>query len=165
MQTRLIFSDSILNTKIMQNLLKNKYNDLDDLSIDINRDKCQRPEKVDDYMIWKTINNYEKELESISEHNPELKPKIFLHFREEIIFTTSDLYSVLTPRRVEILEYIHKNNPKSVKSLAEEITRDYKNVYDDLKALEEFNLIEFVKEGKNKRPISRLTALELILDK
>ena len=87
-----------------------------------------------------------------------------LHFREEIIFISSDLYSILTPRRVEILEYVHKKNPNSVKSLAEETKRDYKNVYDDLLAMERFNLIEFIKVGKNKKPISRLTALELILD-
>ena len=164
MQTRLLFSDSKMNINFIQDYLKKKYGDMDKLSLDINKDKCQIPEKVDDYLIWKTIKNFEKEMRSLNENTTGTISKKNLYYLEEIVFFSSDFYSILTPRRVEILEYVHKKHPKSVKSLAEETKRDYKNVYDDLLAMEKFNLIEFIKVGKNKKPISRLTTLELILD-
>ena len=66
---------------------------------------------------------------------------------------------------MELLEYVSSHNPKSVKTLAAELKRDYKNVYDDLLALQRYCLIEFIREGKNKRPVTRLTGIEVILGK
>ena len=61
-----------------------------------------------------------------------------------------------------MLEYISQKNPISLKALAEETKRDYKNVYDDAKALQRFKLLDFIKEGKNKRPVSRITSIEVL---
>lgn len=165
MQTRLIFSDSKSNIDIFRKKFNKKYNEIDQLFQEIQRERCNDPEKVDDYMIWQTLINLEREMESSSEQNSDLTNKGLLQIREEILYYSSDFYSILTPRRIELLEYIHNKNPKSVKSLAEETNRDYKNVYDDLIALEKYNLLEFTREGKNKRPVSRLTMIDVVLSK
>jgi len=116
-------------------------------------------------MLWHSINMILKDQNKTETFSSDPNNKINIRFREEIIYKTSDFYSVLTPRRVEILDYIHTNKPASVKNLALETKRDYKNVYDDVLALEKFDLLEFVREGKNKRPVSRVTGIEISFDK
>ena len=114
-------------------------------------------------MIWQTILAYEKD-QNMLKHLPttsDLQQR--LNYRDEIIIYTSDLFQVFTPRRMEMLDYISKNNPSSLKTLAEAMGRDYKNIYDDALALARYNLLEFIREGKNKRPIARITAIEFIL--
>ena len=63
-----------------------------------------------------------------------------------------------------IKEAIHNTSfSVPVSSLfTKDTSRDYKNVYDDAKALEKYGLLEFVREGKNKRPIARVTGIEVI---
>ena len=38
-------------------------------------------------------------------------------------------------------------------------------MYDDVMALNKFNLIEFIKEGKNKRPITKVSKISIFLNK
>ncbi len=163
MITRLIFLDSQKNITIASKQLATKYKDLEKLSSEVQMKHCNSPELVDDYMVWQALNAYDKQLErsdvgQVGDSTP-------LTFKESLIFHTTDFYQVLTPKRMELLQYIHTHNPKSVKSLAEELSRDYKNVYDDVLALERFNLLQLIREGKNKRPVSRITAIEVLMDK
>jgi predicted transcriptional regulator len=162
MRTKLLFSDSQINLDIYKKVLEKKYKSFDDLHQQNQKSGCGSPDKIDDYMLWQAIINHEKQLEQ----SPILSDQTTItRFIEEITNHTSDPYSILTPRRMELLEYVHKNNPVSVKELAAELKRDYKNVYDDLLALQKYQLLEFVREGKNKRPVSRLTAIEILWDK
>jgi len=165
MLTRLILSDSEQNIRITKKILEKKYGNIDELFQRVQKDGCNIPEIVDDYMLWHSINMILKDQNKTETFSSDPNNKINIRFREEIIYKTSDFYSVLTPRRVEILDYIHTNKPASVKNLALETKRDYKNVYDDVLALEKFDLLEFVREGKNKRPVSRVTGIEISFDK
>jgi predicted transcriptional regulator len=54
----------------------------------------------------------------------------------------STLFSALSPRRWELLRFLRKNGPMSIKRLAADLKRDYKNVYDDVKHLSNLDLIE-----------------------
>jgi len=171
MQTRLIFTDSKKNLEINIKHFIEEYRNIEDLFQDIQRNRCTDPDKVDDYMVWHTINSVDKDTESARSHgevdeNKDLvrdHPQILFH--EEIILHTTEFYQVLTPRRMELLEFININNPTSVKTLAEATGRDYKNVYDDVLALQKFCLLDLVREGKNKRPVSRLGAIEVLFRK
>ena len=168
MQTRLIFSNSAKNLDVIRKQLARKYQSIEELFIEIQRNHCSDPDKVDDYMLWHTLIAYDKELAKQdsglqSQLSPSSPPPI--HFIEEIILHTTDFYAVPTPRRMEILEYINKHNPSSVKNLAAETNRDYKNVYDDVSALKKAQVLEFLFEGKNKRPVSRLTGIEISFEK
>lgn len=55
-------------------------------------------------------------------------------------FKTLLLY--ITPKRLVLLETLHKAGAMSVNALAKLLQRSYKNVYDDVKILESVGLIE-----------------------
>lgn len=57
------------------------------------------------------------------------------------------LLSVLTPRRIELLKALRQIGPLSIRALAKHLSRDYKNVHGDAKALEEIGLIETQEDG------------------
>ncbi len=60
---------------------------------------------------------------------------------------------MLTEKRIELMMAIMRYQPSSIRELAEEIDRDIKNVFNDLKILEKLDFIDFVCEGKRKKPI------------
>ena len=85
--------------------------------------------------------------------------------KDEIIFTSLEAASkVFTKGRMEILQIIMKENPKSIYDLAKRLGKDFKNVYTDVRFLCEVGLIE-LKESKDSknglRPISRFSGIEL----
>lgn len=51
------------------------------------------------------------------------------------------LFKVLTPKRCELLKYIHEHGETTILSLAKQLKRDYRNVYQDVKELNLFGLI------------------------
>jgi predicted transcriptional regulator len=51
------------------------------------------------------------------------------------------LFSALSPKRWELLGFLRKYGPMSIKKLARELRRDYKNVFDDVKHLLKLELI------------------------
>jgi predicted transcriptional regulator len=161
MQTRLLFSDSAKNLEIVKKNLAKKYQNPEELFIELQRDRCSNPDKVDEYMLWHNLITHEKEHSQV-ESEVITSTNVPVMFKEEIILHTTDFYQVFTPRRMELLEYIHTHDPSSVKTLAEETGRDYKNVYDDVLALSRAQLLELIREGKNKRPVSRLTGIEIL---
>ena len=165
MQTRLFFYDPSKNLDVVKKRLKQKYKSIDELSIEVQKRQCNSPESVDDYMLWQALTALEKGQNEQPEGVLNEPQQVLIKYKEEIIYHTSDFYQILTPRRMELLEYINSHNLKSVKSLAADLKRDYKNVYDDLLALQRYRLIEFIREGKNKHPVSRLTGIEVILGK
>ena len=71
------------------------------------------------------------------------------------------MFRALTPRRIELLEHLHANAVPSIKELAAKLRRDYKNTYDDLVALRAWGLVDLRREGKNQRPVSRVTSLRV----
>ena len=59
-----------------------------------------------------------------------------------ITFISWDLLSsVMTTRRYELLRHIHKHPAKNIASLAREMHRDYKRVYQDVHVLESAGLL------------------------
>ena len=63
---------------------------------------------------------------------------------------SDDFFEVFTKKRMELMKDIIDNEPNSIRELASSVERDIKNVFEDLKLLHGFNLIEFEKEGKLK---------------
>ena len=54
----------------------------------------------------------------------------------------SALASRMTDRRCEVLRHLHRHPAVSVRALARDLGRDFKRVYEDVKALEAIGLIE-----------------------
>ncbi len=59
------------------------------------------------------------------------------------------LFKTLTPKRFEILKYVHEQDGISIRSLAKELDRDYSNVHQDVKILLQLGLI--LKDKKNDK--------------
>lgn len=58
------------------------------------------------------------------------------------------LFKTLTPKRFEILKYVHEQESISIRRLAKELGRDYSNVHQDVKILYQLGLM--LKDEKNK---------------
>ncbi len=57
------------------------------------------------------------------------------------------LLSVLTPKRLALLRSLRQLGSLSVRALAQQLERDYKNVHSDVSTLEEVGLIDRTEEG------------------
>ena len=54
------------------------------------------------------------------------------------------------------------NETPSIKKLADNLQRNYKNVYDDLQALAKYDLVELRRSGRSLKPCSIVTHLEVV---
>jgi predicted transcriptional regulator len=68
------------------------------------------------------------------------------------------LLQALTPRRLELLKRLHDDGSESVRALARKLSRDYKNVYNDVQALERVGLIVRTAEKLLSAPWDRVVA-------
>jgi len=57
------------------------------------------------------------------------------------------LVAVLTPKRLELMKFLRQHGPMSVRTLAKQLERDYKNIHTDASALEAVDLIQRSDEG------------------
>ena len=62
------------------------------------------------------------------------------------------LLKTLTPGRWVLLKKLHANGPMSIRALAKDLGRDYKNVHTDVRLLENTGLIKRTKNDQIKAP-------------
>lgn len=87
----------------------------------------------------------------------------FEYYREETIELDEESLSKLTPRRIEILDRISSANFQSINELATKMGRDIKNVYMDLKVLEELGFVRLERRGRRTRPIPLLKEITIMM--
>ena len=68
------------------------------------------------------------------------------------------LLQALTPRRLELLRKLHGDGSESVRALAKKLSRDCKNVYHDVQALERVGLIHRTADKRLSVPWDRAVA-------
>jgi predicted transcriptional regulator len=73
------------------------------------------------------------------------------------------LGKVLTGNRLQILSAIRTHKPKSIQHLARILERDFKNVYQDVKFLENFGLIALSHSGSRKPAVPTALFEEIVL--
>jgi predicted transcriptional regulator len=73
---------------------------------------------------------------------PPVEPINRLHFTD-----TATLFKYLSPKRFELLQHLREAGPLSIRKLAAQMRRDYKNVHTDVKDLLYVGLIEETLEG------------------
>ncbi len=73
------------------------------------------------------------------------------------------LGKVITGVRVEILNVIRQQKPKSIQELSRLVKRDFKNVYQDVQLLKEFGLIELKESGPRRAAVPQSKFTELVL--
>ncbi|WP_159904842.1 HVO_A0114 family putative DNA-binding protein [Salinirussus salinus] len=67
--------------------------------------------------------------------------------------TTDQLAQVFTPRAIDLLQAIAQEEPASIREAARLVDRDIKQVSENLERLEEYGVVEFLNEGRAKRPV------------
>ena len=83
----------------------------------------------------------------LAERGEAVQEKHRLHFENlEVLLRT------LTPGRRALLKKLHANGPMSIRALANDLGRDYKNVYTDVRCLENIGLIARTKDDKVNVP-------------
>jgi predicted transcriptional regulator len=79
----------------------------------------------------------------LSERGEAVQDINLLHFENlEVLLKT------LTPGRWALLKKLHANGPASIRALANNLGRDYKNVHTDVRRLEKIGLVERTKDGR-----------------
>jgi predicted transcriptional regulator len=69
-------------------------------------------------------------------------------------FETTDQFGrVFTPRALDLLRTIARNEPQSIRETARLVDRDIKQVSENLERLNAYDVIEFVDDGRAKRPV------------
>lgn len=64
----------------------------------------------------------------------------------------------ITPKRFALMDTLHKSGPMTIYALAKLLHRHYKNVHDDVKALECIGLVEKDENGRYVVPWEEITA-------
>ena len=64
-----------------------------------------------------------------------------------------DLMETLTPRVLDLIEAIRREEPSSINEAARVVDRDVKNVYEELSRLAQLGIIFFEENGQSKRPV------------
>jgi len=64
----------------------------------------------------------------------------------------------ITPKRFELLDNLHHNGASSIRALAKLLNRHYKNVFDDVKLLEQIGLVEKDETGLYSVPWDEVSA-------
>lgn len=91
-----------------------------------------------------------------------LDTKIFLKkeklnedmFDDEVEFWSGvEEIEMLTQKRLELIRAIARYEPESIRELANILHRDIKNVFEDLMLLMKLDLVDFICEGRRKKPI------------
>jgi predicted transcriptional regulator len=69
-------------------------------------------------------------------------------------FTSYDgLLETLTPRTLELIEAIRRDEPASINEAARVVNRDVKNVHEELSRLAQLGIVYFEEDGQRKRPV------------
>ncbi len=68
----------------------------------------------------------------------------------------SQLFSVFTPRRWDLLAVLRESGPVSIAELSRLAKRDYKNVYQDVEKLSEWLAVEKDEKGRVFAPYSEI---------
>ena len=71
---------------------------------------------------------------------------------EVVLQREDDLQRLLSPKNIELLRIIARDEPTSIRDLCRRVDRDIRQVHDNLDELETLGLVEFEQSGRAKRP-------------
>lgn len=101
-----------------------------------------------------TVNTSDEFHESVGEGIVSLEQSGSVDSAPALSFTSyDDLMATLTPRVLELIETIRREEPSSINEAARVVDRDVKNVHEELGRLAQLGIIVFEAEGQSKRPV------------
>ena len=111
-------------------------------------------ERFDDYVEWSGMIHA---LRAAGEGED------FDYYAEEDLDITSDEFESLTPKRLELLDYLADEHASSINELAGRVGRDVKNIYSDLRILEHIGFLRLVAEGRSLVPELLIQEITILL--
>lgn len=126
--------------------LADAHGSVDSLAQKVSVVKCGSPKLQDELMLWRAL----------------AVPHV--EVRTSVAFEGSEKVANLTPARMDLLEAVRRTRPHSVRQLATSVKRDYKNVYDDVRALCDVGLVELVVQGRKSRPVCTADEIKFNLE-
>jgi predicted transcriptional regulator len=87
----------------------------------------------------------------------------FDYYAEEDLNLTLDEFERLTPKRLELLDYLADEHVSSINELADRVGRDVKNIHSDLHLLEQLGFLRLVHEGRSFVPELLIQELTILL--
>lgn len=98
---------------------------------------------------------------SSGEFHDDVTAEIKAHERGDAVDSTptlsftsyDDLMGTLTPRVLDLIEAIRREEPSSINETARVVGRDVKNVHEELSRLAQLGIIFFEEDGQRKRPV------------
>lgn len=80
--------------------------------------------------------------------NPEISPDRVL-----VINLKKETFNkILSPARMEIIRAVKEKKPKTIMDLAKSLGRPMESVSRDLRILENYGIMEYIRSGKTKKP-------------
>jgi len=75
-----------------------------------------------------------------------------------------DLFSAITEKRLEMIRFVAEHEGLNTRQLAQQLGRDYKNVYTDVKDLAELGLLEKDDQGRLTAPFDEIVIHATVRD-
>ena len=101
-----------------------------------------------------TVRSSEEFREEVTEGIETLEQGDTVDSAPTLSFTSyDDLMETLTPRVLDLVEAIRREEPSSINEAARVVDRDVKNVHEELSRLAQLGIIFFEAEGQSKRPV------------
>ena len=142
MEWRVVKSIPFREVQARVGILNEKYGSLSLLHEEFTKGRMP-PGVFEEYIEW---TNMDHALRAYQEGED------FEYLAEEEMNLDSKQYEKLTPRRLELLDHLGISQYSSINELADRIRRNVKNVYNDLKILEELGFLNLNKEGRSTIP-------------
>lgn len=73
----------------------------------------------------------------------------------------AELARLTREKNLELLRALARHDPGSIRSAADLVDRDYKEVHRNLSELETLGVVEFEDAGRSKRPVVRFDEIEI----
>jgi len=142
MDWKVVKSISLMQVQKRVDTLTEKYGSLSLMHEEFAKGRMP-PGVFDEYIEWTSMDHA---LRAYQEGED------FEYLAEEEMLLDSKQYEKLTPRRLELLDYLGKALYRSINELADVVGRDVKNVHTDLKILEDLGFIALTPEGRRLVP-------------
>ena len=121
-----------------------RYGSINSLQQRVQISKCSSPEQMADFIVWKHLAQGAE-------------------FQDIVIVKDPEIFDVLTPKRMELLEHLMNNEVRSIRTLSVALHRNYKNTYDDLRSLSRYGLLDLAPNGRSVRPTAPASRIEVVL--
>lgn len=153
MEWRVVKSIPLREVQTRTSIFNEKYGSLSLLHEEFTKGRMP-PGVFDEYIEW---TNMDHALRAYQEGED------FEYLAEEALSLDSKQYEKLTPRRLEMLDYLGMGQYSSINELAKKIGRDVKNVYNDLKILKELGFVNLTRDGRSLVPELMVYEINILL--